>query len=95
MADRCISLLHGDWSSIWWVDKGISPEVVRSTLGDRSNLPYLAAKTAQKMEALSKGNLFPKVVEVYSRPTRIVCGKDVDFDMEEDEKIRKNRLFLA
>ncbi|OMP07662.1 Glycine-tRNA ligase, beta subunit [Corchorus olitorius] len=67
------------------VDKGISPEVVRSTLAERSNLPCLAAKTAQKMEALSKGNLFPKVVEAYSRPTRIVRGKDVDSDMEVDD----------
>ncbi|XWS76770.1 hypothetical protein CRYUN_Cryun01aG0206200 [Craigia yunnanensis] len=34
------------------------------------------------MEALSKDNLFLKVVEAYSRPTRIVHGKDVDADME-------------
>ncbi|WRX11074.1 Glycine-tRNA ligase [Theobroma cacao] len=67
------------------VDKGISPEVVRSTLAERANLPCLAAKTACKMEALSKGNLFPKVVEAYSRPTRIVRGKDVDADMEVDD----------
>ncbi|EOX96483.1 Glycine-tRNA ligases [Theobroma cacao] len=67
------------------VDKGISPEVVRSTLAERANLPFLAAKTACKMEALSKGNLFPKVVEAYSRPTRIVRGKDVDADMEVDD----------
>ncbi|KAK6260605.1 hypothetical protein SCA6_015079 [Theobroma cacao] len=38
-----------------------------------------------QMEALSKGNLFPKVVEAYSRPTRIVHGKDVDADMEVDD----------
>lgn len=34
------------------------------------------------MEALSKGKLFPKVVEAYSRPTRIVRGKDVDSNIE-------------
>lgn len=34
------------------------------------------------MEALSRGKLFPKVVEAYSRPTRIVRGKEVDPDME-------------
>lgn len=34
------------------------------------------------MEALSKGKLFSKVVEAYSRPTRIVRGKDVDSDIE-------------
>lgn len=35
-----------------------------------------------QLEALSKGDLFPKVVEAYSRPTRIVRGKEVDADME-------------
>lgn len=30
------------------------------------------------METLLRGDLFPKVVEAYSRPTRIVRGKDVD-----------------
>ncbi|XWS35598.1 hypothetical protein CRYUN_Cryun20dG0010900 [Craigia yunnanensis] len=67
------------------VDKGISPEMVRSSLAERANLPCLAAKTAHKMEALSKGNLFPKVVEAYSRPTRIVRGKEVDADIEVDD----------
>lgn len=67
------------------VDKGISSEVVRSVLLERANLPCLAAKSAYKMEALSKGKLFPKVVEAYSRPTRIVRGKDVDPNMEVDE----------
>ncbi|OAY49428.1 glycine--tRNA ligase, chloroplastic/mitochondrial 2 [Manihot esculenta] len=67
------------------VDKGISPEIVRSVLAERAAFPCLAAKTAYKMEALSKGNIFPKVVEAYSRPTRIVRGKDVESDMEVDE----------
>ncbi|KAK3195209.1 hypothetical protein Dsin_026519 [Dipteronia sinensis] len=67
------------------VDKGISPEVVRSVLAERANLPCLAAKTANKMEALSRGELFPKVVEAYSRPTRIVRGKVVDPAVEVDE----------
>ncbi|KAF3445590.1 hypothetical protein FNV43_RR10766 [Rhamnella rubrinervis] len=67
------------------VDKEISPEVVRSILAERANLPCLAAKSAYKMEALSKGKLFPKVVEAYSRPTRIVRGKDIDPSIEVDE----------
>lgn len=66
------------------VDKGISPEIVRSVLLERANVPCLAAKSAFKMEALSKGELFPKVVEAYSRPTRITRGKDVGA-MEVDE----------
>ncbi|XP_039064036.1 LOW QUALITY PROTEIN: glycine--tRNA ligase, chloroplastic/mitochondrial 2-like [Hibiscus syriacus] len=69
------------------VDKGISPEVVRSALAERANMPCLAAKTARKLEALSKGNLFPKVVEAYSRPTRIVRGKEVDADIEVDDEV--------
>lgn len=34
------------------------------------------------MESLSKGELLPKVVEAYSRPTRIVRGKDANVDAE-------------
>ncbi|KAK9273495.1 hypothetical protein L1049_018305 [Liquidambar formosana] len=60
------------------IDKGISPEVVRSILKERANWPCLAAKSVYKMEAMSRGELLPKVVEAYSRPTRIVRGKDVD-----------------
>ncbi|XP_039003128.1 glycine--tRNA ligase, chloroplastic/mitochondrial 2-like [Hibiscus syriacus] len=65
------------------VDKGISPEVVRSALAERANMPCLAAETAHKLEALSKGDLFPKFVEAYSRPTIIVCGKEVDAEVDD------------
>lgn len=34
------------------------------------------------MEALTRGKLFPKIVEAYSRPTRIVRGKEMDPDMQ-------------
>ncbi|CAA7042671.1 unnamed protein product [Microthlaspi erraticum] len=67
------------------VDNGVSPEVVRSVLAERGNDPCLAARTAYKMEKLSKGDMFPKIVEAYSRPTRIVRGKDVDVGVEVDE----------
>ncbi|PWA43880.1 glycine-tRNA ligase [Artemisia annua] len=67
------------------VDKGINPEVVRAILLERANCPGLAAKSAYKMDVLSRGDLLPKVVEAYSRPTRIVRGKDVDVDTQVDE----------
>ncbi|CAA2991817.1 glycine--tRNA ligase, chloroplastic mitochondrial 2 isoform X1 [Olea europaea subsp. europaea] len=67
------------------MDQGISPEVVRSVLAERANQPCLATKSAYKMEALSRGELLPKIVEVYSRPTRIVRGKDINDDLEVDE----------
>nr|GLL25620.1 glycine--tRNA ligase, chloroplastic/mitochondrial 2 isoform X1 [Ipomoea trifida] len=67
------------------MDKGISPEVVRSVLVERANWPRLATKSALKMDSLSKGDLLPKVVEAYSRPTRIVRGKDMNADVEVDE----------
>lgn len=67
------------------VDKGLSSEIVRSVLAERSNFPCLAAKTAHKMNAMSKGDLFPKIVEAYARPTRIISGKDVDNAIEVDE----------
>ncbi|XP_077244965.1 glycine-tRNA ligase isoform X2 [Tasmannia lanceolata] len=67
------------------VDKGISSEIVRSILSERANWPCLAAKSAIKMDALSRGELLPRVVEAYSRPTRIIRGKDVDGDLEVTE----------
>ncbi|KAK1274219.1 hypothetical protein QJS04_geneDACA012516 [Acorus gramineus] len=67
------------------VDKGINSEIVRSVLVERANWPSLAAQSAIKMEALSKGELLPKVVEAYSRPTRIIRGKDMDVDSEVNE----------
>ncbi|GFP90523.1 glycine--tRNA ligase 2 chloroplastic/mitochondrial [Phtheirospermum japonicum] len=67
------------------MDKGINPEVVRAVLAERANWPCLATMSAHKMQALSKGELLPKIIEAYSRPTRIVRGKDVTDDSEVDE----------
>ncbi|CAI9101241.1 OLC1v1038518C1 [Oldenlandia corymbosa var. corymbosa] len=69
------------------VDKGISPEVVRAILAERANAPCLAAKSAYRMEALLRGEHLSKVVEGYSRPTRIVRGKDIKADAEVDETL--------
>ncbi|KAJ9563362.1 hypothetical protein OSB04_008522, partial [Centaurea solstitialis] len=69
------------------VDKGINPEVVRAILAERANWPGLAAKSAYKLDTLSRGEVLPKVVEAYSRPTRIVRGKDVDVETEVDEAL--------
>ncbi|XP_057981436.1 glycine--tRNA ligase, chloroplastic/mitochondrial 2 isoform X2 [Malania oleifera] len=69
------------------VDRGISPEVVRSILMERADWPSLATKSAYKMEALSRGDLLPKVIEAYSRPTRIVRGKDMDTELEVEEAV--------
>ncbi|XP_057720662.1 glycine--tRNA ligase, chloroplastic/mitochondrial 2 isoform X2 [Arachis stenosperma] len=67
------------------VDKGVSAEFVRSVLAERAKFPSLAAKSAYKMEELSRDTLFPKVVEAYSRPTRIVRGKEGELNMTVDE----------
>ncbi|WRX10541.1 hypothetical protein QQP08_003028, partial [Theobroma cacao] len=61
----------------------ISPEVLRSVLAECANLSCLGAKTACKVGALRCYS--SEVVEAYSRPTRIVHGKDVDADMEVDD----------
>lgn len=34
------------------------------------------------MKTLSEGDLLPKIIEAYSRPTRIVRGKDATNDLE-------------
>ncbi|PIM99029.1 Glycine--tRNA ligase [Handroanthus impetiginosus] len=67
------------------VDQGISPEVVRSVLAERANWPRLATKSAHKMKTLSEGEQLPKIIEAYSRPTRIVRGKDIADNLEVDE----------
>ncbi|KAL3651134.1 Glycine--tRNA ligase, chloroplastic/mitochondrial 2 [Castilleja foliolosa] len=67
------------------MDKGINPEVVRAVLAERANWPCLATMSARKMQALSKGELLPKIIEAYSRPTRIVRGKDVTDNLEVDD----------
>ncbi|OIW00986.1 hypothetical protein TanjilG_16235 [Lupinus angustifolius] len=66
------------------VDKGVNTEFVRSILVERANFPSLAARSAYKMKELSRGKIFPKVVEAYSRPTRIVRGKE-EVNIEVDE----------
>jgi hypothetical protein len=40
------------------------------------------------MEALSRKDNFSKVVEAYSRPTRIIRGKDISADLEVIKKIQ-------
>ncbi|CAL9138371.1 unnamed protein product [Musa acuminata var. zebrina] len=77
------------------VDKGISPEIVRSVLSERANWPCLAAQSAIEMEALSKGDIFPKVVQAYSRPTRIIRGKNVDSSFEVSEAAFERNEELA
>lgn len=64
------------------MDNGISTEIVRSILSERGNCPFMAAQSAIDMEAFAKGDLFQKVIEAYSRPTRIIHGKEIDTDLE-------------
>lgn len=50
------------------------------------------------MNAMSKGDLFPKIVEAYARPTRIIYGKDVDHTIEVPcscSLLNKENLFVA
>ncbi|CAL5036240.1 unnamed protein product [Urochloa decumbens] len=81
------------------VDEGINCEIVRSVLMERANCPYLAAQTATEMEAFSRTETFPKIVEAYSRPTRIIRGKVIESALEVDpsvfEKDEENVLWAA
>ncbi|KAJ3672549.1 hypothetical protein LUZ60_007270 [Juncus effusus] len=69
------------------VDKGINSEIVRSVLLERSNCPCLASQSVIEMVALSKNEEFAKLVEAYSRPTRIIRGKDFNMDFEVNENL--------
>ncbi|KAG0497840.1 hypothetical protein HPP92_002531 [Vanilla planifolia] len=67
------------------VDKGICSEIVRSILSERANWPFLAAQSAKDMETFSKTELLQKVIEAYSRPTRITRGKNIDVELKVSE----------
>lgn len=69
------------------VDEGINCEIVRSVLMERANCPYLAAQTATEMEAFSRTETFQKIVEAYSRPTRIIRGKEIESALEVDPHV--------
>ncbi|XP_047075185.1 glycine--tRNA ligase, chloroplastic/mitochondrial 2-like [Lolium rigidum] len=69
------------------VDEGINCEIVRSVLMERANCPYLASQTAAEMEAFSRTEDFPKIVEAYSRPTRIIRGKQIESVWEVDASV--------
>ncbi|KAI4974159.1 hypothetical protein ZWY2020_047439 [Hordeum vulgare] len=69
------------------VDEGINCEIVRSVLMERANCPYLASQTAAEMEAFSRTKDFPKIVEAYSRPVRIIRGKKIESAWEVDANV--------
>ncbi|KAL5223870.1 hypothetical protein ABZP36_010509 [Zizania latifolia] len=69
------------------VDEGINCEIVRSVLLERANCPYLASQTAIEMEAFARTDDFPKIVEAYSRPTRIIRGKEIGSALEVDSSV--------
>ncbi|XP_037458860.1 glycine--tRNA ligase, chloroplastic/mitochondrial 2-like [Triticum dicoccoides] len=69
------------------VDEGINYEIVRSVLMERANCPYLASQTAAEMEAFSRTEDFPKIVEAYSRPVRIIRGKQIESAWEVDTSV--------
>lgn len=66
------------------VDQGVSVEIVRSILSERANTPFLASLSAVQMKNLSESDTFKKVVEAYSRPTKIIRGKSIDHALEVD-----------
>ncbi|KAE8821297.1 Glycyl-tRNA synthetase 2, chloroplastic/mitochondrial [Hordeum vulgare] len=72
------------------VDEGINCEIVRSVLMERANCPYLASQTAAEMEAFSRTKDFPKIVEAYSRPVRIIRGKKIESAWEVDASVFEN-----
>ncbi|CAM6125405.1 unnamed protein product [Calypogeia fissa] len=69
------------------VDGGANVELVRSVLAERSSIPTLAARSVTQMEELVKGDLLPKIIAAYARPTRIVRGKEIDPSWQVDENV--------
>ncbi|KAE8773963.1 Glycyl-tRNA synthetase 2, chloroplastic/mitochondrial [Hordeum vulgare] len=69
------------------VDEGINCEIVRLVLMERANCPYLASQTAAEMGAFSRTKDFPKIIEAYSRPVRIIRGKKIESAWEVDASV--------
>ncbi|KAH9300589.1 hypothetical protein KI387_012172, partial [Taxus chinensis] len=69
------------------VDEGVSVEIVRSILSERAHMPCLAAFSAVQMENLFKDDTFKTIIEAYSRPTRIIRGKNVNSAFQVDESL--------
>merc|ERR1711937_392535 len=59
-------------------------EVIRSVLAERNSDPYLAVVTVKELAELYTTEDFAAVLASYSRPTRIVSGKDVDMEWKVD-----------
>ena len=62
-------------------------EVIRSVLAERNSDPYLAVVTVKELAELYTTEDFAAVLASYSRPTRIVSGKDVDMEWKVDESV--------
>jgi len=69
-------------------EEGHKREVIRSVLEERNRDPHLAAVTVRDLQKWHDTDEFASVVASYSRPTRIVSGKDdVDEQWQVDEKV--------
>ena len=66
-------------------DDGSPREVVRSVLAERSDDPHLAVATVADLACAYKTPEFAAVMASYSRPTKLVSGKDYDSGWTVDE----------
>ena len=69
------------------VDKGYPREATRAVLKERRKDPFLAERTVAEVSQLQSTDDFASVLTAYSRPTRIVAGKEVDASWTVDEGI--------
>lgn len=69
------------------VDSGSTVEIVRSVLAERGRVPALAAQSVQQMEEAWRRGEMERVVEAYSRPTRISRGKEIDDTWQVEEAL--------
>lgn len=62
------------------IDGGAQPEVVRAVLAERGDDPALAARSVEQLKAeweAGESGRLRRVIAAFSRPTRIVRGKEV------------------
>jgi glycyl-tRNA synthetase len=72
-------------------EEGHKREVIRSVLEERNRDPHLAAATARDLQDWHETKEFAAVVASYSRPTRIVSGKE---DVDEQWQVQEDLFQL-
>ena len=71
------------------IDEKLPREVIRSVLNERNDNPRVSLQTARDLARVHQTEAFAAVMASYSRPTKIVSGKEVSSEWEVEESLLK------